>query len=203
MPSRPYHHGNLRETLLAHAERTVRERGADVLSLRELAREAGVSHAAPRRHFADRQALLTALAETGFDRLGAELGAAVAAVGADASCADRLLAAAHAYLRFATDDAALLGLMFAAKRGAGAQRAEAAADRAFAVLLGLIEAGQAEGVLEPGDPLRLGIVLLAGLQGIAALVTGGLMAPELVDRTVDDAVARFLRGAAASAPRTA
>ncbi len=63
---RPYHHGNLRTALLAQAEKTVRERGVQDLSLRELAREVGVSHGAPRRHFPDRQALLNALAESGF-----------------------------------------------------------------------------------------------------------------------------------------
>ena len=73
MSARPYHHGNLRTALLEQAERTVRERGAQALSLRELARDAGVSHGAPRRHFPDRQALLDALAEAGFVRLGAEL----------------------------------------------------------------------------------------------------------------------------------
>ena len=66
---RPYHHGNLRGALLDAAERTVRERGVQALSLRELAREIGVSHGAPRRHFPDRQALLDALAESGFERL--------------------------------------------------------------------------------------------------------------------------------------
>ena len=73
---RPYHHGNLRSALLAAAERTVRERGVQDLSLRELAREIGVSHGAPRRHFPDRQALLDALAESGFERLGARGGLA-------------------------------------------------------------------------------------------------------------------------------
>ena len=47
---RPYHHGRLRAVLLAEAERTLREEGAEGLSLRDLARQAGVSHAAPRRH---------------------------------------------------------------------------------------------------------------------------------------------------------
>src|ERR1700722_17630556 len=82
-PARPYHHGNLRTALLAAAEQTVRERGVQDLSLRELAREIGVSHGAPRRHFPDRQALLDALAESGFERLGAELRAAVAGAGDD------------------------------------------------------------------------------------------------------------------------
>src|ERR1700748_988092 len=75
--TRPYHHGNLRAALLAQAEQPVRDRGLQALSLRELAREAGVSHAAPRRHFPDRQALLDALAQDGFDRLGRELSAAL------------------------------------------------------------------------------------------------------------------------------
>src|ERR1700759_2357082 len=81
MEARPYHHGNLRTALLAAAEDTLRERGVQALSLRELAREVGVSHAAPRRHFEARQALLDALAEAGFERLGSELRAAAGAAG--------------------------------------------------------------------------------------------------------------------------
>src|SRR6185437_10944983 len=83
MPERPYHHGNLRRALLDAAERTVRERGVQELSLRELARDVGVSHGAPRRHFPDRQALLDALAETGFTRLGRDLRAAIEGAGDD------------------------------------------------------------------------------------------------------------------------
>src|SRR5260370_12643547 len=100
MTERPYHHGNLRTALLAQAERTVRERGVQDLSLRELAREVGVSHGAPRRHFPDRQALLDALAEAGFDRLGAELRSAVEGAGEDFQA--RLSATAAPYAPFAT-----------------------------------------------------------------------------------------------------
>src|SRR5271168_2514545 len=116
---RPYHHGNLRTALLAEAERTLRERGAQELSLRELARDVGVSHGAPRRHFADRQALLDALAEAGFQRLGAELLEAATQAGTDFEA--RLRAVGGAYIRFATDDAALLELMFAGKHREGAE----------------------------------------------------------------------------------
>src|SRR6201992_4247586 len=73
MDQRPYHHGNLRPALLGQAERPPRDGGGQQLSLRELAREIGVSHAAPRRHFPDRQALLDALAIEGFARLGGVL----------------------------------------------------------------------------------------------------------------------------------
>src|SRR4051794_697236 len=174
-----YHHGNLRSALLERAFRTVDERGAQALSLRELAREIGVSHAAPRRHFPDRQALLDALAEAGFERLGAELRRAADAAGEDFQA--RLQATAAAYVRFATRDAALLELMFAGKHREPAGALQAAAERAFSIMLELIEQGQAEGVLEGGDPERVGLVLFATIQGIAALVTGGIVQAEQLD----------------------
>jgi AcrR family transcriptional regulator len=194
---RPYHHGNLRTALLERAERTVRERGVQELSLRELAREVGVSHAAPRRHFADRQALLDALAEAGFARLGAELRRAVDRAGADFEA--RLHATASAYVRFATRDAALLELMFAGKYREESGTLREAADRAFAVMLEVIEQGQAEGALEGGDPERVGRVLFATLQGIAALVTAGMLRAEQLDELVADATAHFRRGSRAAA----
>jgi AcrR family transcriptional regulator len=194
---RPYHHGNLRAALLEQAERTVRERGVQDLSLRELAREAGVSHGAPRRHFPDRQALLDALAEAGFARLGAELRGAAEGAGEDFEA--RLRATATAYVRFATRDAALLELMFAGKHREESGKLHEAADRAFAVMLELIDQGQAQGALEPGPPERVGRVLFATLQGIAALVTGGMVQAEQLDELVADAIAHFLRGSRAAA----
>src|SRR3954451_7072520 len=81
--ARPYHHGNLREALLDAGERALETGGVQNLSLRELAREVGVSHAAPRRHFPDKQALLDALALGGFERLGTAMASAMAAAGPD------------------------------------------------------------------------------------------------------------------------
>src|SRR4029079_8364193 len=70
---KPYHHGDLRRTLLDAALALVASQGVGALSLRELARKAGVSHAAPYRHFESREALLAALATEGFLGLGAEM----------------------------------------------------------------------------------------------------------------------------------
>jgi AcrR family transcriptional regulator len=189
---RPYHHGNLRTALLAQAERTVRERGVQDLSLRELAREVGVSHGAPRRHFPDRQALLDALAEAGFERLGSELRGALDGAGEDFQA--RLQATAAAYIRFATRDAALLELMFAGKHSEQSGALHEVAERAFAVMLELIEQGQADGALDPGEPERVGLVLFATIQGIAALVSGGMVDAEQLDELLADAIAHFLRG---------
>jgi AcrR family transcriptional regulator len=193
---RPYHHGNLRTALLEQAARIIREHGPDELSLRELARQVGVSHSAPRRHFADRQALLAALAEAGFARLGADLQRALDGAGAD--YAERLRAAALAYVRFATEDAALLALMFASKHQIQSDSLNESAEAAFFVLLELIRAGQAAGVLEQGEPERVGLLLFATLQGIAALVTSGMLPSDLLDQVVGDAVAQFMRGGSAS-----
>jgi AcrR family transcriptional regulator len=193
MDARPYHHGNLRTALLDAAERTLRERGVQALSLRELAREVGVSHGAPRRHFPDRQSLLDALARAGFERLGAELRAATAAAGEGFE--PRVRAVGAAYVRFATEDAALLELMFAGKHREGADDLADVAERAFAVMLELIEQGQRDGVLESGDPKRVGLVLFATIQGIAALVSAGLVEPGQVGALLADSTDRFLRGA--------
>ena len=202
MADRPYHHGNLRAALLTQAEQTLREHGLEGLSLRDLARQIGVSHGAPRRHFSDRQALLDALAEGGFARLGAELRAAAEHAGADYEA--RLRAGAKAYVRFAVGDAALLELMFAGKHREQAGALHEAADRAFAVILELIEEGQATGLLEPDDPERIGLLLFATMQGIAALVTSGIVAPGEVDSLVAHAIGRFLHGSRTPAnPHTA
>ena len=189
---RPYHHGNLRAALLARAEETLSQDGAGELSLRELARQVGVSHAAPRRHFPDKRALLDALAEDGFERLGGELREAMtAADGFD----ERLLAFARAYVRFATEHAALLELMFAGKHRPGAADSlRAAADRAFETPLALITEGQAAGDVVPGDPERVAIVAWAALQGLASMVNSGMLDRAALDEVVADAVHRLVLG---------
>jgi AcrR family transcriptional regulator len=166
--------------------------GLEGLSLRELARQTGVSHGAPRRHFTDRQALLDALAESGFERLGTQLRTAAESAGEDYEA--RLRATANAYVHFAIDDAALLELMFAGKHHEQTGALHQAADRAFSVILDLIEEGQASRALEPGDPDRIALLLFATMQGIAALVTAGIVQPEQVDSVAADATVRFLNG---------
>jgi AcrR family transcriptional regulator len=191
MTDRPYHHGRLRATLLAEAERTLREQGIGHLSLRDLARQAGVSHAAPRRHFADRQALLDALAEAGFTRLGDEVRAAIDEAGEDHQA--RLRAAAAAWVRFATRDAALLELMFAAKNAEQPVALQQASARLVTAVGDLIRQGQQAGTFPSGDPERLRLLLLATLQGIAALVTSGKVQPAQADALIIDAAALFTR----------
>ena len=97
-----YHHGDLRSVILAEAARLVADRGADGVSLRELARSAGVSHAAPAHHFTDRRGLFTALATQGFQLLTEAL------VDARGHFPD----AALAYVRFALEHPGHYHVMF-------------------------------------------------------------------------------------------
>ncbi|MEU6393965.1 TetR/AcrR family transcriptional regulator [Streptomyces sp. NPDC046939] len=197
---RPYHHGNLRTELLDAAERSLRAHGVEQLSLRDLARDIGVSHAAPRRHFADRRALLDALAESGFIRLGATLRAAVDEINDDDAPA-RLHAYVSAYVRFATENAALTGLMNSSKHRPGATAVAEAATAAFGQISDLIEEGQARGELGEGDPEDIGLILYATVLGITSMLNSGMVEAGRLEKLVDTAVTQFLRGARPAEPR--
>jgi AcrR family transcriptional regulator len=187
-----YHHGNLRATLLVSAERLLAEVGPAELSLRELARQAGVSHGAPRQHFPDKQALLDALAVQGFDRLGVELAAALH--GRTGPFADRLEAFAQAWVGFATAHPTLLELMFASKNRPAAAELRAVADRAFALPSAMIADAQRAGEITGGDSDRVAMAIFATLQGIAALVTSGMSGERPVPALVGDTIRTLVDG---------
>lgn len=188
MSHRPYHHGNLRQAVLDRAAVVLRERGASSLSLREIARDIGVSHAAPVRHFSDRQALLDAVAVEGFARLGARLQEAVAA---EARYQDQIRAVAAAYLDFATSDANLMEVMFAHKHGAGGEAVSQGAVEAFGPMLEMFRQAQADGWLMEREPERVGLLFLATLQGTASLINCGVIPAEYINDLIDDAVAPY------------
>ncbi len=130
----PYHHGDLRASLLAAAARWLDERGAESLTLRELARAAGVSHAAPYHHFTGRDELMAGVAEHAFDRLGDALARAAANAG---NTGQSLLDIGEAYVREALAHPAQFRLMFGPMLARKAEHAglQRAAERAFTVLL--------------------------------------------------------------------
>jgi len=94
-----YHHGDLKEALIAAGEAVLAERGLQGFTLRECARRAGVSHAAPKHHFGDVRGLLTEIAARGFTRLTRRLRTKLRAAGEDLDA--QFLATAEAYLGFA------------------------------------------------------------------------------------------------------
>ena len=144
---RSYHHGALRPALIEAAEVVLAERGIEGFSLREAARRAGVSPAAPAHHFGDAAGLLTAVAAGAFSELADALELAAAA----GSRAQRIRGQGIAYVRFALANRARFDLIW---RAALLRRYDpdyaAAAKRAFLLLQGAVQ-GPGSAAAAPGD----------------------------------------------------
>ena len=172
-PKRAYHHGNLRPALLEAALGLVAEEGTATLSLRAVARAAGVSRAAPYHHFADKEALLAAVKQHGFDQLVACMETEVPT---DGPRLDRLEACGQAYIRFAVANPELYRLMF----GERTFDAEAYPELAnsgrctFQLLLDQVIGAQGDGTFRPGDPLKIALSIWAGVHGITMLLLDGV-----------------------------
>ena len=160
--ARPYHHGDLAAELLRAAERVLTRDGVEKLTLRAVAREAGVSHTAPQHHFGDLTGLLSELAAIGFLRFH-DVMLEEAAPATDPLT--RGVALGRGYLRFARENPDLFLLMFRGARLDMQRPALAkAADAAFAVL------AAARGVAEPGQGMTL--AQAANVTGAWAFVHG-------------------------------
>jgi AcrR family transcriptional regulator len=181
MKTRPYHHGDLRSAVLEASLSLLDEGGQDALSLREAARRAGVSHAAPYRHFPDKQALLAALSGEGYHLLASNLREAATAAG-DAP-RERLTALGAAYLHFALEHPALLDLMFSS----AGKDLDGAASEAHTVLIDEIRLAQSAGLIRSGDPMLPAAVLWSQVHGMAGLIGAGKLScdPDAVRRGVD------------------
>jgi AcrR family transcriptional regulator len=138
----PYHHGALHEALLKAAEKVLERDGLQGLTLRAVAREAGVSHAAPTHHFGDLTGLVSELAAIGFRQFNA----AMAAAGSSGpSALEKALAKAKAYVAFAREHPGMYGLMFRTERlDMTRPSLHEAAHAAFAGLAGAIGASRHE-----------------------------------------------------------
>ncbi|HXH33777.1 MAG TPA: TetR/AcrR family transcriptional regulator [Plantibacter sp.] len=196
MSEQPYHHGDLRRTLLEAAAASIETDGVDALSLRQLARDAGVSHAAPSRHFRDKQALLDALAEDGFRRMSRTLEDAVdIEATSPAAVRAEFDALARAYVGFAVAQPTLLTLMFGLKHAPDAREELLAAGHAsMEITLRVVVAAQTIDAIVPGDPQHIALVAFATFHGIATLASGGLLDGVPADDLVTKAVDVFWRG---------
>ena len=138
----PYHHGALRDALLEAAERVLERDGLAGLTLRAVAREAGVSHAAPTHHFGDLTGLVSELAAIGFRQFNAAM---VAAGASSEMPLEKGIARAHAYVGYAQAHPGMYGLMFRTERlDTKRPSLHEAASAAFAGLAGAIGASRHE-----------------------------------------------------------
>lgn len=156
-PERAYHHGDLAPALREAARAVLEQDGLEALSLRSVARRAGVSHAAPYRHFASHEALLAELAAEGFAELRSALSIAGAAPG---SVAERIAHIGAAYMRFAVRHGGLLRLMFGASLP----------NRAAYPELGAAADALGEEIGAALDDPVLGLAVWAAVHGLAMLI---------------------------------
>ena len=193
MRSKPYHHGDLRQTLVQAALEIAEETGQWDLSLRQVARKANVSHAAPYNHFQDKQALLAEVAAVGYEQLTTAMRQSTnAAEETEHGGETQLLDVGRAYVRFGLQNPALYRLMFATTLPyAGHTRLQAVSGAAYAVLVEVIT-GQAAapGCRHEGgnDALlcRPACAAWAYVHGLTQLALDGRLSQELALEMVAD-----------------
>lgn len=179
--AKPYHHPDLKQTLIAAGLAILAEDGISELNLRAVARRAGVSHTAPYRHFADKEALVVAIAEDGFRRLAEQLAAAKTATAAGAQA--QLAAVGHAYIGFAVAQRDSFRLMFSHIIAHREQYRElcALASGCFHLLQGIVEAGQADREFCAGNSADLTRSAWSMLHGFASLLIEGQFSEDGLD----------------------
>ncbi|MCX6520914.1 MAG: TetR-like C-terminal domain-containing protein [Actinobacteria bacterium] len=163
-----YHHGDLRAALVAQGLVVLERDGLAALTLRAVAREVGVSHAAPGRHFADAAAFHTAVAASGYRELAERLSATE-----DAGAEDALIAAGRAYVGFALDHPQLYRLVFHAGLTDTAwddDEFRNASSAAFGVLEHHVQRAIDAGVLDRRPVRELALTLWSAVHGICSLV---------------------------------
>lgn len=186
-----YHHGELRQALLAAAAELLAGGGGDAVGMREIARRASVSHAAPYRHYANREALLADLAAIGFEQLAARFAGLPAATTPER----RLVEMARSYVDFAREQPQLWRLMFG--NTLDKTQHPALLDASRLVLANLRATVEALGVPAPATHQTLAAWAFA--HGVARLVLdqrldAHLDAPLDADALVQEAAWIFLRG---------
>lgn len=191
-----YHHGALKEALLSEAAQLITDKGVVAVTMRDLAATLGVSRTAAYRHFANKEALLVAVAAEGFERLAGALHTSTSGL----SGRSQFEAMGRAYVHFAVEHPAHYRLMYG--RDALARHdhdvLQSAADQAYEELVTLIHDGQSNGHLASGDARQLAYVAWAQVHGLALLLVDGQMEePADLDALVLLAIHGLLDGLAA------
>jgi AcrR family transcriptional regulator len=181
----PYHHGALHDALLEAAERVLEREGLAGLTLRAVAREAGVSHAAPTHHFGDLTGLVSELAAIGFRQFNA----AMAAASPSGNTPDGAIARAKAYVGYARAHPGMYGLMFRTERlDMSRPSLHEAANAAFAELAGVVGAKRHEHI----EAEALSLDQAAAIVRAWSLVHGFTML--LLDDRLSDILRRLPEG---------
>src|SRR6185295_7820067 len=200
-PDRPYHHGNLRRALLDEALATIRVEGVDGLTLREIGARVGVSRTALYRHFADKRALLAAVATEGFRTLRQQLVSSWEDGGRGHAAFESM---GVAYVRFAVANPSHYRVMFGGFVNPDACDPELAAEAAgaFQALVDALAALQRDGIMRAEDTVKMARFVWAVVHGVAMLgIDGQLPEAGAVEELMRYALERLRTGIEAPARR--
>ena len=189
MPSKKYHHGDLKNALIQAGIEILSKDGVSGLSLRKVAKRAGVSHSAPYAHFPDKQSLIAAISTEGFHQLYTEIDAVVSKYPRDPK--RQLLEGTRVYSQFALSNPDTFKIMFSA--GLEKEKEYPAfveiSQRTFGRVVDIVQICQSARVLGPGDPEALAVSIWGQVHGIVSLVLDGQISHTVLDRhTVQDLV---------------
>jgi AcrR family transcriptional regulator len=193
-PQRPYHHGNLRRGLLDEALATIRAEGVDGLTLRDIGARLGVSRTALYRHFADKHALLAAVATEGFRTLQQQLVTAWEEGGRDRAAFDSM---GGAYVRFAVANPSHYRVMFGGFVDPKTCEPELAVEAAgaFQALVDALAALQRDAIVRGDDTVKMARFVWAVVHGVAMLaIDGRLGEPIVVEELATYALAHLRTG---------
>ena len=182
MPSKNYHHGDLKNALIKAGVGILSKEGVGGLSLRKVAQRAGVSHSAPYAHFADKQSLIAAISTEGFKQLYAELDSAVLACAGDPR--QQLMEGAWAYVQFAMNNTDTFRIMFS---GVLEKEKEypsfvEISRKTFDRVVDIVRSCQDAGVLRATPPEIMAVSVWGQLHGIVSLALEGQIPHMVLDR---------------------
>ena len=187
-----YHHGNLRKALLDRAAHVIAEQGIESLSLRALARDLGVSHAAPSRHFADKAQLLQSLATEGDRQFIDYIFAAAEAAGDNPL--ERYAAMGKAYIRFSLEFPAYYKTIAHPDVMAHADKElRATGERRKEIIHDAARAAQAAGWLPDEATDNVVMFSIATVHGVAGMLTDPLHGPKHADGDMDALIENMVR----------
>jgi AcrR family transcriptional regulator len=182
MPRKSYHHGDLKNSLVSAGITILAKEGVPGLTLRKVARKAGVSHAAPYAHFSDKQALIAAISTEGFRRIYNSMDAAVASYVDDPL--RQLIAGAWAYFQFGLNDPDHFKVTFSGvlEKEKDYPAFVEISQQTFGRVVVIVEECQRKGILRAGPPDVLAVSIWAQLHGLVSLLIEGQISHTVLDR---------------------
>ena len=182
MPSKKYHHGDLKNALIKAGVEILAKEGVSGLSLRKVAQYAGVSHSAPYAHFSDKQSLIAAISTEGFTQLYTELEAAVSPYSKNPR--KQLLEGVKTYVRFAEENTDTFKIMFSGvlEKEKDYPSFVEISSKTFMLVVGVVQACQNAGILPTAPADLMAVSVWGQVHGIVSLALEGQVSHTVLDK---------------------